>query len=222
MVAPKYGGAVAIQCDKIFDFLSTVEGELATVGYIPCNLASGGTGNFTGAAGQDPANYMPMGVSGVTIGVGVDLGQQSEGELSGWGLPDDVLSMVRPYIGMKKKAAVAALAAAPLTLSAGDAQELTDCEHRGYMADIVVPWWDGREERCLDYEALPWQAQAVVFSMAYQLGISGMQRRGPNTVAALLAGNWARASACLLDSGGWGGEYVSRRAAEGRLLREIV
>ncbi|WP_302608478.1 pesticin C-terminus-like muramidase, partial [uncultured Desulfovibrio sp.] len=45
----------------------------------PCNLTTGGTANYTG--GPNPERYVPMGVSGVTIGTGVDLGQKDKDEL---------------------------------------------------------------------------------------------------------------------------------------------
>jgi hypothetical protein len=101
------------------------------------------------------------------------------------------------------------------------ARELTDAEHRGYMDDVVVPWWD-RRAPSRPYAALPWQAQAVVFSLLYQCGVRGAERRAPVTLAALRRGDWEKASAALLDRDGWGGEYLGRRAAEGRLLQELL
>ena len=41
-------------------------------------------------------------------------------------------------------------------------------------------------------------------------------------LAALRRGDWKKASAALLDRDGWGGEYLGRRAAEGRLLQELL
>lgn len=62
-----------IETARIRAFLATVEGKQQTQGYIPCDLVGGGTANYKG--GPNPERYRPMGVSGVTVGTGVDLGQ---------------------------------------------------------------------------------------------------------------------------------------------------
>ena len=88
------------------------------------------------------------------------------------------------------------------------------------MDDVVVPWWD-RGRHTMPYASLPWQAQAVVFSLVYQCGMKGAERRAPVTLAALRSGDWGRAARALMDKTGWGGEYVQRRYTEGMLLKEI-
>lgn len=210
---------MSIQYEKVFRWLETVEGALTCRGYIPCRRLSGGTANYTGY--QPVTDYEAMGVSGVTVGVGVDLGQQTVSQLRRWGVSDGALDAILIYIGQRRGAALRVLRNRPLTLTAEQARELTDAEHRGYMDDVVVPWWD-RGRHTLTYADLPWQAQAVVFSLLYQCGVRGAERRAPVTLAALRRGDWAKASAALLDRDGWGGEYLGRRAAEGRLLQELL
>ena len=63
-----------IEYDRIFSWLENVEGAMTCRGYIPCFKASGGTANYYGT--QSVTDYRAMGVSGVTIGVGVVLGPQ--------------------------------------------------------------------------------------------------------------------------------------------------
>lgn len=209
---------MSIQYEKVFRWLETVEGTLTCTGYIPCRRLSGGTANYTG---HTPAtDYEAMGVSGVTVGVGVDLGQQTLSQLRRWGVPAPLLEKVSIYIGKRQGAALRVLRNRPLTLTQDEARALTDAEHRGYMDDVVVPWWD-RRAPSRPFASLPWQAQAVVFSLAYQCGTKGAERRAPVTLAALRRGDWKKASAALMDRDGWGGEYLGRRAAEGRLLQEL-
>lgn len=209
---------MSIQYEKVFRWLETVEGPLTCRGYIPCRRLSGGTENYTGR--EPVTDYEAMGSSGVTVGVGVDLGQQSALQLRRWGVSDGTIEAILIYIGLQCGAALRALRNRPLTLTPEQARELTDAEHRGYMDDVVAPWWD-RGRHTLAYASLPWQVQAVVFSLVYQCGVRGAERRAPVTLTALRRGDWAKASAALLDRDGWGGEYLGRRAAEGRLLREI-
>lgn len=209
---------MSIQYEKVFRWLETVEGPLTCRGYIPCRRLSGGTANYTGC--EPVTDYEAMGASGVTVGVGVDLGQQTVSQLRCWGVSDGTLDAILIYIGLQRGAALRALRTRPLTLTVEQARELTDAEHRGYMDDAVVPWW-GRGRHTLPYADLPWQVQAVVFSLLYQCGARGAERRAPVTLAALRRGDWKKASAALLDRDGWGGEYVSRRFQEGTLLMEV-
>lgn len=203
---------------RIADFLTTVEGKSTRIGYIPCNLkGKKGTANYRG--GENPEEYDAMGSSGVTIGVGVDLGQQSMDGLRRMGVSAELRHKLEPYVGRKKDAAIAALHASPLKITQEEADALTLCEQAAYMQDVVLPEW--RRNSILDFEFLPWQVQAVFFSLLYQCGAAGAKRRGPVTLAALYRGDWERASRALRDRNGWNGEYVSRRKAEGDLLAGI-
>ena len=203
---------------RIFKWLEKVEGKMTCRGYIPCYRNSGGTANYYGT--QPVTEYRAMGVSGVTIGVGVDLGQQTISQLRRWGVSDATLAKLQPYIGKKQGEALRALRNAPLSLTPDEATELTAAEHRGYMDSVVIPWWS-RGEHTMRFADLPWQAQCVLFSLTYQCGTKGAEKRGPVTISAMRRGDWKKASAALRDCNGWGGEYVSRRFQEGTLLMEV-
>ena len=73
------------------------------------------------------------------------------------------------------------------------------------------------ERPCFDKR----QAQCVLFSLTYQCGTKGAERRGPVTISAMRRGDWRKASAALRDRNGWKGEYVGRRYQEGTLLMEV-
>lgn len=217
-----------IEYDKIFAWLPKVEGKMTARGYIPCYILdangrrTGKTCNYRGE-GYEPSRLDPMGVSGVTIGVGVDLGQQRHDQLRKWGCSDALMCKIGRYIGKADKAAVLALQDHPLTLSEEDVQALTRAEHRGYMDDVVVPQWNYRYGSKGNFESLPWQAQCVIFSLVYQLGWAGLRRRGEHTLDALTKHEWRRAVANLKSGArGWAGEYYERRAQEGELLSEVL
>lgn len=211
---------MAIEYEKIFGWMPLVEGQLHTRGYIPCFIkGTDKTCNYRGT-GYDVSRLDPMGVSGVTIGIGVDLGQQTEHQLRKWGVSDELLDKLRPYIGLPDKAACVALQKAPLTLTEEEARALTYAEQKGYMDEVVQPTWDYKYGSRGKYEDLPWQAQCVIFSLVYQLGWGGLRKRGPYTLRALENHDWARAIANLQSGArGWNGEYHERRFAEGTLLK---
>lgn len=202
--------------ERAWKFLESVEGTLTAVGYIPCHKKDGsGSANYRGYG--DPDRYKAMGASGVTIGVGVDLGQQTMPVLEKWNVPPQIVAKVSRYVGKKKADALRELHAAPLVLTEDEARTLTLCEHEGYLRSVERDW---DLHSPLEWDGVPWQAQAVFFSLCYQLGITGAHRQGPVTLAALFRGDYARAARALKDSSGWKG-YQSRRRKEGELLEGV-
>lgn len=213
--------------ERIFKWLEKVEGKPTCRGYIPSYLLNdkgqrtGKTINYRGDNGA-PARIQPMGASGCTIGVGVDLGWQSESQLRNWGVSEALLRKLRPYLGRKKRDAVIALHQAPLTLTEAEMHELTRAEHHGYLHDEVERVWDFQYGSKGKFCDLPWQAQTVIFSCIYQCGWAGFRRRGPATLRALEAHDWPRAVRNLRSGPkGWDGEYWQRRDLEGQLLAEL-
>ena len=86
-------------------FLTRME-ERHCVAYIPCRRK-----NFDGHGNAADCGE-PVGQSGVTIGAGLDLGQQSEADLRRMGLERELIDLFRPYLGKKRISAMQALAAA--------------------------------------------------------------------------------------------------------------
>lgn len=200
---------------EISDVLHRFEGEQQLRGYIPCDLTTGGTANYTG--GPNPERYLPMGVSGVTIGTGVDLGQTDARTLRGMGIPDAVISLLTPYLGKRNAAAVTALHERPLSVGKAEAN-LLDAAMLNHHVNKISARYD-RNAGEGAFAALPWQAQAVIVSIQYQRGVNSPSKY-PNTWAALVRQDWADAAARLQNGSLWSG-YQSRRAAEGRILEEL-
>ncbi|WP_165177923.1 pesticin C-terminus-like muramidase [Desulfovibrio sp. ZJ369] len=178
------------------------------VAYIPCRKR-----NFTGR--ENPAACgEPIGASGVTVGAGLDLGQQAEADLRRMGIPDALMERFRPYLGKRRQDALAALAAAPLTLTDAQCEAVDAAVHGDYIRRAAALY--DRDSAGLPFANVPPQAQAVIVSLFYQLGApSGY----PKTWKYLCAGDWARA-ARELQTGFK--RYANRRADEGRLLAEVA
>lgn len=206
---------MAIETARIRAFLATVEGTQQTQGYIPCDLVGGGTANYRG--GPNPERYVPMGVSGVTIGTGVDLGQTSAAELEGMGVSSATINSLRPYLGQSGPDAVEVLHRLPLTVSQAVAEELDAALHTRHIG-IAQARYD-KDAGAGAFAALPWQAQATITSIIYQRG-PGSIKRFQNTWAAFVRQDWPDAARRLMNGDLWE-RYQSRRAAEGRLLLGI-
>ena len=206
---------MAIEIARIRAFLATVEGKQQTQGYIPCDLVGGGTANYRG--GPNPERYKPMGVSGVTLGTGVDLGQTDAATLMKIGVSAATVNSLRPYLEQSGPAAVGVLHRLPLTVNQAVAEEL-DAAMIGHHISKIAAYYDAAVAANA-FAGLPWQAQAVIVSIQYQRGVKS-PRKYPNTWAAFVRQDWPDAARRLMNGDLWE-RYQSRRAAEGRLLLTI-
>jgi len=209
-----------IHLTRIQAFLnrSGVEGPPQLRGYIPCARKNGGSANYKGPESGHPADFIAMGVSGVTVATGVDLGQTDADTLLRNGLESGIVNMLRPYFTLRRDAALKKLHALPLSVSADTARALdnvTLCLHARLIAARYK-----RDNPAVPFEELPWQAQAAIFSLLFQRG-TGVSGKAPNTWAALVAGNWPDAARRFCDAALWDG-YQGRRRLEGELLKELV
>lgn len=191
-----------------------VEGPQQLRGYVPCTLTAGGSRNYTGY--DAPDGYEAMGVSGVTVATGCDLGQQTVQSLDGIGR--DLLHKLAPYLGRRKGSALAALHALPLALTKDEANRL-DTVVMGRYVRLSAARYD-RDAGAGAFDSLPWQAQAVIHSLLFQRG-TGSPKSYPKTWKALVGRDWADASARLRNGVLWTG-YQDRRRLEGALLAEVA
>ena len=205
-----------IYMDKIKEVLARFEGKQQLRGYIPCNLNTGGTANYYG--GPNPERYAPMGISGVTIGTGVDLGQTDAATLQKLGVPEAMTTLFRPYLGKHDVAAVYALHAAPLSIGKSEA-DILDTAMLHHHVNKIAARYD-MDAGAGAFESIPWQAQAVIVSIQYQRGVNSPSKY-PNTWKAFINRDWADAASRLKNVRLWTG-YQSRRAAEGDILEEIA
>ena len=85
------------------------EGPIKTKAYIPKN-----------------SKKQILGISGVTIGRGVDLGQHSVKTLKDAGFTDQLITRFKPYLGLKTKKAQRALDREPLNITQDEARFISD------------------------------------------------------------------------------------------------
>ena len=212
----------------ITNFLTTVEGPRQRRGYIPCNRKSDGKGkNYIGPSGTpesgvqfpatgDPNGFKAMGASGVTIATGCDLGLTNVASLRGYGLEEQYIEMLKPYIGLKTTAALKKLYQSPLLISEQAALAIDCAVHGGYLKRYVEPTYNKASQ--IPFADLPPQAQAVIFSIIFQKGATGVPRDWPKTWKYLVEQNWKSASNELKTGFV---KYVARRKLEGDLIGEL-
>jgi hypothetical protein len=202
-----------IHKEYICSILARFEGSAIRRGYVPCK-----GGNYTGVG--DFSGKEPFGASGVTIGTGFDLGQQTAAELNALGLAEPLYKKLLPYTGRQRQNALAALADKPLELTGEEVAELDGAVQDRYINETAVLF--GRPA----FERAPRQAQAVAVSLHYQFGTPA--RAASPSLG--LSWNYLRselyreAAKALRDPGGWSEshrQYLVRRRQEAALLDEI-
>lgn len=180
-----------------------------TVAYIPCRRR-----NFTGRNNFAECGDV-IGSSGVTVGCGLDLGQQSVDDLRRMRIDDDIIALLSKYCLKKRDDAVKILSDAPLTLTDAQCDAVDAAVHDDYIRRAAIAY--DRAMPDAPFALIPAQAQAVIVSLFYQLG-SGVTQY-PKTFQYLINADWSHA-AQELETGF--ARFTTRRKAEAQLLREIA
>lgn len=179
--------------------------------YIPCSKR-----NFTGANDFAGCGEV-LGASGVTVGTGLDLGQQTISGLRRMGIPEHILERLGLYVGLKKSDAVKALSAHPFSLSSSDVDTIDARVHREYVARIEQ-LYDRERTGPLVFADCPKQAQAVMTSVYYQLGAYNGHPGYRILWGHFVRQDWCSAATELMTGFS---RYASRRRAEGTILKEV-
>jgi hypothetical protein len=148
--------------------------------------------------GYVPAvNGIPIDDSGVTIGTGVDLGQQTSSRLLNMGVPQSVVARLNPYFGLQGAPAQAFLAAHPVTLSQADVDQLNSAVMSGYFNTTASNFNSANNSGFANFASLPGEAQTVIADLEYNLG--ELARSAPNFWNQVTNGRWNDAYQNLMN-----------------------
>jgi GH24 family phage-related lysozyme (muramidase) len=186
------GDAGATSPNIDYGFIERHEGGILTQGYVP-----------------------PSGHSGVTIGAGVDLGQHTAAELAAWGVPQSLINVLQPYLGLSGATASNYLAGHPLTISLADATTLSHLAENDFTADVASNYNSASGGNFYD---LPQGAQTAVVDLAYQYG-TNLAGATPNFWSQITTGDW---NAAIQNLDNFGDDYDTRRGDEADLLRQEI
>ena len=155
--------------------------------------------------------------SGVTIAHGFDLGQLSLREFNSMAISNELKQKLRPYVGLKKYAALSFLKKHPLTISPGDLEQLNVVSADSVLRPLVKYYDQVSKQSFLE---LPPAAQTALFSYAYQCGPYFMHQTHPQKALwhAFVTQNWPKASKQLRTFK----TYASRRNSEAQLLERFT
>jgi hypothetical protein len=164
-----------------------------------------------------------LGASGVTIGMGIDLGQMDQNALAGLDIALHLKDRLTPYLGLAGTAAKIALQA-PLTLSQDEVDQLNAAVQEARVKLVRERYDAAVSPAGVGFDDLPACAQTVIASVAFQWG-SIWARSSPPDIPmfwqAVVSRDWEKASAVLRD---WapkpwrGAIYRTRRLSEADYL----
>lgn len=151
--------------------------------------------------------------SGVTIGKGVDLGQQSIAGLVNAGVPVNVIEKLLPFIGQRGKKAEKALLNNKVSISL-DELNLINTAIQNRTLDRLRRRFDKASK--IPFDALPDEYQTVLTSVAHQYG-TNLSRSTPKFWKQMTTGDYLGA---LKNLRAFGDDYQPRRDQEADLFEQ--
>lgn len=154
--------------------------------------------------------------SGVTIGVGFDLGQMAAWEYNKLPLSAALKEKLRPYVGLKRFKAVAFLKSHPLSVNEQELKEINVIAANRVLDPLVKAY---NKASPVPFQNLPPEAQTVIFSYGYQWGQGFMHTSatGKKLWNYFTTQNWQKAREMLLSAK----QYSGRRHQEAQLLSKL-
>jgi hypothetical protein len=180
--------------------------------------------------GNAASGYVPMdrsgniiGESGVTIGMGIDLGAFDETALDALGLQLSLNEKLRPYLGLKRTAAIDKLEKAPLRLTLEEVDTLNAAIQAAQVAPLQRAYDAAVGPDGPRFDNLPEPARTVIASVKFQWGNIWHRVDNANIVSfwrAAVAQDWRQMETVLR---GWTpATYHTRRNAEADCLRPLL
>ena len=150
--------------------------------------------------------------SGVTIASGFDLGARNLNDLKG--LPQDIIDILKPYLGLKKKAAEDKLKEKPLNVSKDQVKTINKFAKKKSLTQLSKAW---KAKTGKEFSTLSKEKATVVASVAFQYG--NLETKTKNFWQQVTSGDWDGAYKNLLN---FGDRYDSRRKREAKYLMKDI
>ena len=183
-------------------------------------------GKDKGLKGLVPNNNgMVIGKSGVTIAMGYDLGSKTLNELEAmFPTNPDIINKLKPYLGLKGKAALDAVTTTPFTITENERETINKFVTKKTLKDIESAWIkttkNNKNAPTKSFKELPKEVATVIFSVAWQHGIDATKKF--NFWTQVTTGKWDDAIKNLRDWDGTGKDSQTqpRRDKEADILEK--
>ena len=146
--------------------------------------------------GNKTEGYVPknkdgtaIGKSGVTVGMGFDLGGKNIADLKG--LPDSLVDLLKPYLGLKGAKAQQKLNEQSLSLDTDQLKRVNSFVKKKYYNE-VKDYWNANvpeEGPVKNFKDLPKHLATIVYSTGHQYG-TNFTDSAPKFIGKALEGKW--------------------------------
>jgi len=185
-------------------------------------------GKDEGLKGLVPNNKgVVIGQSGVTIAMGYDLGSKTLNELKAmFPTNPDIVNKLKPYLGLKGKAALDAVNTTPFTITKNERETINKFATKKTLENLTSAWSkttkNNKNATIKSFDKLPKEVATVIFSVAWQHGSSNPEIDYPNFWTQVTTGKWDDAIKNLRDWNGTGkpSQTQSRRDKEANILEK--
>ena len=172
-----------------------------------------------------------IGKSGVTIGVGFDLGQHNEHDLKKMGFSEGMRNKLKPYLRLKGQAAIDANSGKNKLVLGQESDDYweTITKPTKYYTDILASKYDKSTGVAGDFESLDPAIQGTLLSVLYQYGMDKPDETTPKFWKHATSKDWG-GLVNELKTGNWGKnekgtreglDYIyNRRKLEASKLKE--
>lgn len=167
---------------------------------------------------------IPSGRSGVTIGMGVDIGQFSKAEIKALGLSDGLTEKLLPYAGLRLSDATKKLGQlGGLVVSVGEARDITYAVKKKFTGDVAAKYDGSKAEGAPKFKDLSPAQQTVIFSRFFHQGINFLQYKSSEAWwTGVTNGKWPEVQSIMRNypfaSEDW---YKARVGKEADLLGDL-
>ena len=146
-----------------------------------------------------------IGKSGVTIGVGFDLGQHNKYDLKKMGFSKGMINKLSPYLGKKGQAAIDANSGTNKLVLGENSQDYVEVIDKPtkYYTDILASKYDESTGVAGDFESLDPAIQGTLLSVLYQYGMDDPGETTPKFWKHATSKNWG-GLVNELKTGDWG------------------
>ncbi|WP_232483948.1 pesticin C-terminus-like muramidase, partial [Dickeya dianthicola] len=173
-----------------------VSEEMKTDGYVPLN--------------QDGT---PVGNSGVTIGMGIDLGQREAKDLIRDGVPSSIVEKLKPYMKLKKANALHKIREMPLKLTSNEASILSNIYIQKSIRSLETEF--DNESKGVKFSQLSANTRTMILDLAHQYG--NLKSKTPKAWGFIINQQWGE---LVRELNNFHDEYPTRRKREATLIED--
>ncbi|MBP2836098.1 pesticin C-terminus-like muramidase [Dickeya parazeae] len=178
-------------------FLRTSE-DMRTDGYVPLN--KDGT---------------PVENSGVTIGMGIDLGQREAKDLIRDGVPSSIVEKLKPYMKLKKASALQKIREMPLKLTSNEVNILSNIYIQKSLQSLETEF--DNESKGVKFSQLPVNTRTMILDLAHQYG--NLKLKTPKTWGFIINQQWGE---LVKELNNFHDKYPTRRGREAALIVDDI